>query len=385
MNRTCLFLINGLGMGNSTRCHAVIEKLAEQGIKVHVLTSGNGLTYFEGKSCVQSITPMESLYYSGKNGGVSGWSTLRSLGDLRKIARKKSAQLEKLLDQINPDVAVTDSEYAIRPLRRRGIPIVALNTAEMVVSRYLQSRNIPASVRSQFWCVEFPDYLFHRHFCDLILSPFPLATPTRHRKFLRIGLIAREAVLEKARQRAGSPMPSPRDLREVVFMLSGSVHASNISFTGQEIPFKIHIVGRSGESQGNVIYHGRQMDNTELLSRADALVINGGYSAVSEAFVFGKPVFVVPVAGHAEQFVNANLVRDLGLGFVATESDVLPQLLAAYRKNAWDGLNPCRAAFNLNGAQEAADAIVAVIRDSRILSAKRSRPRIAAGVANPVS
>jgi uncharacterized protein (TIGR00661 family) len=106
-----------------------------------------------------------------------------------------------------------------------------------------------------------------------------------------------------------------------------------------------------------VTYYGRQMDNTELLSRADALVINGGYSAVSEAFVLRKPVFVVPVPGHAEQFVNANLVNELGLGFVATEADVLDQLLTAYEKNEWTGLNPQPPTFELDGANEAAEAI----------------------------
>ena len=56
-----MFLINGLGMGNSTRCHAVIEQLADSGCEIHVLTSGNGLTYFQNKSCVKSLTAMESF------------------------------------------------------------------------------------------------------------------------------------------------------------------------------------------------------------------------------------------------------------------------------------------------------------------------------------
>jgi len=81
------------------------------------------------------------------------------------------------------------------------------------------------------------------------------------------------------------------------------------------------------------------MDNVELLSQADALVINGGYSAVSEAFVLGKPVFVVPVSGHAEQFVNASLVRNLELGFVADEATVLDQLLTMYERDEWVGIN----------------------------------------------
>src|SRR5438132_14328408 len=87
VSRTCRFVINGLGMGNSTRCHAVIEHLAEAGCRIHVLTSGNGLAYFKDKDCVESLTPMESFFYSGKRGGISGWSTLKSLKSLAALAR----------------------------------------------------------------------------------------------------------------------------------------------------------------------------------------------------------------------------------------------------------------------------------------------------------
>ena len=56
-----LFLINGLGMGNSTRCHAIMQALAPRGHRLHVLTSGNGLTYFGDKPEVASLTAMEAF------------------------------------------------------------------------------------------------------------------------------------------------------------------------------------------------------------------------------------------------------------------------------------------------------------------------------------
>lgn len=301
---------------------------------------------------------MESFFYSGSNGGISGWSTLKSFRALARRARTKKAQLAALLDKVHPDIAIIDSEYAIAPLRRREIPVIGLNTSEMIVTEYLKRMGQAKGTRSHFWFVEFSDYLFHRHFCDLILSPFPLRTPTRHRKFRRIGIIARRAVLERCGQARAGAFDSPRQIRRVVFMLSGSVHASNISFEGRDFPFEIDVVGRPGESRGKVTYHGRQMNNVELLSRADALVINGGYSAVSEAFVLRRPVFVVPVPGHAEQFVNACLVRDLGLGFVATEENVLDQLLGMYQKGQWEGLRQAPASFEVNGAREAAEVIL---------------------------
>ncbi len=354
-----MFIINGLGLGNSTRCHAVMEHLSEAGCRLHVLTSGNGLAYFQGKDCLESLTPMESFFYSGRAGGISGWSTLKSILALARIAKVKRAQLAAVLDRAHPDLAVIDSEYAISPLRRRRIPVIGLNTSEMIVTEYLRRRRGAPGIRSHFWFVEFSDYLFHRQFCSRVLSPFPLRTPTRHAKFERIGLIVRRAVREKALKSVPKEFPSPRQLRRVVFMLSGSVHASRIPFERYQLPFSLEVVGRAGESHGNLTYHGRQMDNTDLLTQADALVINGGYSAVSEAFLLRKPVFVVPVPGHAEQYINACLVRDLGLGFVATESDVLSQLLQMYEQDRWLGLKPMPAAFELDGAREAASAILA--------------------------
>ena len=69
-----------------------------------------------------------------------------------------------------------DSEYATAPLRRRKIPIAAINNSEVVVTEFLKHRRDAQGVRSHFWFVEFSDYLFHRKFCDLILSPYPLRT-----------------------------------------------------------------------------------------------------------------------------------------------------------------------------------------------------------------
>jgi UDP-N-acetylglucosamine:LPS N-acetylglucosamine transferase len=119
------------------------------------------------------------------------------------------------------------------------------------------------------------------------------------------------------------------------------------------------------------------------LSRADALVINGGYSAVSEAFVLGKPVFVVPVSGHAEQFVNAALVRDLGLGFVADETNVLDQLLTMYQQNRWIGRKTLPAAFEMDGAREACGAIGSFLRKHKMSPLSFAEPLAATRLHQP--
>ena len=66
-----LMLVNGLGLGNSTRCHAIIQRLQEEGAHVEVVTSGNGLWYFEGRPEVSVLHEIESLYYGKKKGKLS--------------------------------------------------------------------------------------------------------------------------------------------------------------------------------------------------------------------------------------------------------------------------------------------------------------------------
>jgi len=352
-----LFLINGLGLGNSTRCHAVMQPLAAAGHRIHVLTSGNGLTYFAGQPEVASLTEMASFFYSRRQGRISGWQTLLAGRQLLRLARDKRRKLEELLAKIRPAAAVIDSEYAIGPLRRAGVPIAAINNSEVVVSEYLGWRINPRAVRNQFWFIEFPDYLFHRSQCDLVLSPSPRPGRPRHRKFRRIGLIVRRAVRAAARQATARPFPLPREIRNVVFMLSGSIFASHVPLDTFREPFHINVVGRDGPSTEWVTYHGRLMDNLALLVQADALVINGGYSAVSEALALNKPTFVLPVRGHAEQYVNARLVADLGRGYVASDETVMRDLLGLYQTNSWTGLHAPQPLSGLDGADQAAAAL----------------------------
>ena len=67
-----LFLVNGLGIGISTRCYAVIQRLAERDVEIQVITSGNGTWFFPGKPEVTAIHAIKSLTYgTDKEGRIS--------------------------------------------------------------------------------------------------------------------------------------------------------------------------------------------------------------------------------------------------------------------------------------------------------------------------
>ncbi|MEI6150532.1 MAG: glycosyltransferase family protein [bacterium] len=362
MSPNCLFMINGLGLGNSTRCYAVIEYLVERGVQVDVLTSGNGLAFFGDKRAIHSVTAMDAFFYSGAKGRVSGWRTLSSLARLWRLERHKRRQLEALLGHLRPDLVVTDSEYVLTPLRKRGIPVLALNNSDVVVSEYLDGRAVPRTTWSQFWIIEYMDYLFHRFFCAGVISPAAKRVPPRHPRIHRVGLIVRRDVRQRIPVTRPA-FPPWSEVRKLVFMLSGSIFASSIDLDRSDLPFEMHVVGREGPSRGRVHYHGKLMDNTAHLVGADVLVINGGFSAVSEAIALGKPTFVIPVPGHAEQFVNARMVADLGMGYVTDEHSVMDKIAALYHSGRWEGLTPSAPTAGFDGAREAADVIGDFLRE----------------------
>ena len=85
------------------------------------------------------------------------------------------------------------------------------------------------------------------------------------------------------------------------------------------------------------------------------MVVNGGYSAVSEAFYMRKPMIVIPVPGHAEQWVNARIIKEHGVGIIGSEKTLetdLQQAVIHYNrlKKSYETLLETD-----NGAKTAAD------------------------------
>jgi UDP-N-acetylglucosamine:LPS N-acetylglucosamine transferase len=356
-----LFVINGLGLGNSTRCHSVIQQLQNRGVDVKIATSGNGIWYFRDRMDVSNITELCSLHYGSAKGKISIGRTLLSVPAMLKVLRDNAALLRSVLDREKPDVVVTDSEYSFIPMKRKGIPIIALNNSDVVVDSYTRFSPLPRSVRAQYHAVEKSDFMYHRRIPDSVISP--CLEPERegiHPKFSRVGPVVRSECLQLAEN-----APSGR----VVIMLSGSVFGSPVRLRRSDYPFEIDILGRDApenyEKQSGITYHSRVAESWKFLATADLVVINGGFSAVSEAFAMRKPMVVIPVPRHAEQWVNGETIRRLGVGMVADEENLEEALNVAVGKiddfrSGYDRLPPIP-----DGAAQAADEIVSFVAARR--------------------
>ncbi len=355
MSRRILFLVNGLGLGNSTRCHAVMQGLLARGATIEVVTSDNGLWFFADSPGLAGVTAIPSLSYGATGGRISIGATLAQAHGMLTTLRRAERVIAEAIRRFRPHAVVSDSVYALRPVRRAGIPLAALNNADMVMRGMRRFRDWPASVLPQFLVVELADCLLHRLAADLVISPrLDAADDYETASLRRVGPIVREEC-SAAADRSGPP-------RRVVVMLSGSVFGSPVQLRRPHPGLTIDVVGRPAPAghppAEGVAYHGKIRDSLALLRQADLVVVNGGFSAVSEALVLNKPMVVVPVPRHAEQWVNGRMIQQLGIGTTATEADLEDAMERALAQ-----IDSFRAAYRrlppvLDGAAQAAELIL---------------------------
>lgn len=321
-----LFLVNGLGLGNVTRCHAIMQKLAEAGVSCSVATSGNGLWYFRHQQGVGEPVELNSLHYGTARGRISVVRTILSLPEYVAATRGNARVIEMAMDSLKPGAVVTDSIYVPRLGRLRLVPFLAVNNADVVHTLYRRYADRPKSIRLQFHAVEELDYFYHRMVPDVSLSPrLDITAEAPPPPYFRVGPIVRPSCRPSCTN--GPP-------KRILIMLSGSRFGTRVNLKRAPANCNIDIVGRAapdGPVPERCRYLGRVLNTPELAAEADLLVVNGGFSAVSEAFVMRKPLVVIPVPNHAEQWVNARTICEFGVGMMAREEeleDALTQGLA---------------------------------------------------------
>jgi UDP:flavonoid glycosyltransferase YjiC (YdhE family) len=95
------------------------------------------------------------------------------------------------------------------------------------------------------------------------------------------------------------------------------------------------------------------------------VVVNGGFSAVSESFSMRKPMVVIPVPHHAEQWVNARTIEHLGVGMSARESDMESALETAVQRVERFHAGYGKIGEIADGAAQAAQLVMSVVSARR--------------------
>ncbi len=310
LNPSVLFVVSGLGLGNSTRCLAVIEQLTDRGIPCDVATFGKGIEFFAENEKVRNLVLLKSIHCFSFN----WFHLLISLFEFILVTIFNDGKIFLFARKHNIKLIVYDSVYGVLPrIFLKKCSVISLNNSDRIVEEVCRWTHLPFSTWLQFILVECFDYCFQKLVPQWVLSPWPFRYEKGSKKnrshFVDIEPIVRSSVM------GSLPFSKPP-------LLFGNNSGSRINRDLKPLLKQMALVLGAkviSDSSDEDMSMNMNKENIPLLNKAHMFLSNAGFSSISEGLKRQVPMVVVPLHGHSEQWVNAKLIERMGLGVLVEE------------------------------------------------------------------
>lgn len=340
-----LFAICGIGLGNASRCSAIIEELNNE-FDVRIAIFANAYNLFKDR---YKIYKLYELNYPKLN-KINVFKTFFLKDNVFNFIKNVLIYF-KILQDFKPDIVVVDSDYAcLIPCKIKRIPIIGINNSFTVKKAWKEYKSkIFKSCLFSYYILEQIDYLCMKLFHNLVICPAFKKYETKIRKIIQVNPIVRKRC--QIPNSIGKRLAPTEDI--VLIMCGGS--DIEMDYSGlNKIKKQVIIIGKKNKNtKGHLYYKGIVKNSLDYLEEAKYIVIQGGLSSISEITNLKKPCIVIPIRGHAEQNLNAIAFEELGLGVLANsqQEDIalkLDELMNNYDtyKSKFNTLNiKCDGAF----------------------------------------
>ena len=338
-----LFLVNGYGLGNSSRIHGIIQHINKDYI-IDMFAYGNSLKYFKQIPRVECMYQGFSMEYGIRDGKINFFSTMgKMFSNLQAIYRNRKS-IKDILKSRHYSLIISDSDFSPLFLRKRP-KLISINNADTIIKKALQINK--RGCYMQFF-TEVADYVYNSFVPDLVISPFFQTFKDTH-KIRHTSLIVRKEF------HRSSDFPQKH---HVLVMTGGAgVFNHGVSINHDQNDYDLSVLANEIKLLGNAKRENRTFNTNHLINRSTILVINGGFSSISEALAMAKPMVVIPLKGHMEQKINALWVKENNMGLISSWENLKSAISRVkenynyFRKNLLDY-------DHLEGAKQAASLIM---------------------------
>ena len=357
----------GIGLGHITRCEPIADALASRGAEVVYSTYSDGLDYARRRGL--PTLPTVPIGFKVKEDGTVDFKMTAatsgfSLG-VRRFLKQLTAEIRNI-KRFKPDVVLSDSRVSsLIAGKLMGVPVaLVLNQFRVDIVGKPSARKITI-VDRVFFLIANIFWLFFRTLLggiwarsNLMLIPdFPapytisesnLAIPKRYRK--KVKLIGPIVSGEPKKQSSGGSLnrslffASRKPL--IYAAVSGpkterTVLADLLLESLRRFPKGYEVVVSRGEPSGssaplhdhNLTVYDWIEDQYEVLEASDVVVSRAGHGTIMKAIVLGKPMILIPIPDHTEQYGNAKRASKLSLAEVVPQREVSTErLLGATRR-----------------------------------------------------
>lgn len=347
-----LFLVNGYGLGNSTRIHSIIQHI-DKNCEYDIFAYGNSLRYFKQVSGIQNVFQGFSTEYGIKNGEINFLATAGKLFKNFQAIYKSRQLIKDIIKSRHYNLIISDSNFSPVFLKQRP-KLISINNANVIIKRALKINKKGCYIQ---FLTELGDYIYNLLVPDLVISPF--FEPCKDtKKILQTSIIVR-----KEFQHSHQPFK-----KHHVLVMTGGAEALNqgLSINHNRDDYDLSVLGGDQiKVSGKARKEKKTFNTNHLMKKSTIVVTNGGFSSISEALAMAKPMVIIPLKGHIEQKINALWIQENSLGLMSSWENLEDSILHI-KENYTHFKKALLDCGDLNGAQQAAALILKELENDTV-------------------
>ncbi|MDR1721875.1 MAG: teichoic acid biosynthesis protein, partial [Methanobrevibacter sp.] len=303
-----LYSVCGEGLGHGIRSGVIIKELLKK-YDVWVFSSDRAYKYLSSKfDNVYEIGGFNTVYQDNR---VSNRKTLyQAIKDTPSNLRESYGILYKKAKEFKPNIIITDFEnYANSLGKIIDIPVLSVDNIHMITKTRI---DYPEDSRREMLKAKgvIKSYLIRPK--RYILTSFFKAEIKNPEIAVLYPPVIREEIMKIK--------PSYKDH---ILVYQTSKTDTLLFDVLKELDEKFIVYGFNEDKiDGNLTF--RKFNENKIydeLSSSKAVICNGGFSFISEAFYLKKPIFSMPVRGQFEQLLNGYYVEKLNYGMMSRDTD----------------------------------------------------------------
>jgi len=361
------FAPNGIGLGHITRCEPIADALISKGAEVVYSTYLDGLDYAR-KRGLRTLPTLPMEIKVSEDGAVDFKMTAATSGfslGLRRFLRQLLAEIRNI-KRFRPQVVVSDTRVSsLIAAKLLRVPVVLiLNQYRVEIINKPSIKRISPMERL-FFLIANIFWLFFRTLLggiwassNLMLIPdFPapytisasnLAIPKRYKKKVKlIGPIVSDEPKKRSSRGALNGSLSFASRKPLIYAAVSGPKTERTVLAGLLLeslggfPSEYEVVISRGEPNGssapvrdrNLTVYGWIEDQYEVLEASSVVVSRAGHGTIMKSIMLGKPMILIPIPDHTEQYGNAKRASKLGLAEIVPQREVTTErLLDATKK-----------------------------------------------------
>lgn len=302
-----LFGVNGEGVGHATRSQVVIDYLLEKGHEVTIITSKEAYLYFKDKYNTKETS---GLNFVIKNNKIK---ILQSL--FVNFFKSFSGIPKNIIAYFNldfkPDVIINDFDswtYFYAKVHR--IPIICIDNIQLL-SRCKIDKKLYKGYKKKFNIVK-ALITSKLPACDQYLVPTFFKVKTECKKTKLVAPILRKKILSTQTKDKEHVLVYKAESFNRTFFEKIFQHGHNYIVYGKPPIINWYY---------NVEYKKISEDEfIKDLASCKAVISSAGFSLISEALYYNKPILLFPIDNQIEQIINARIIENLGCGLSMEEN-----------------------------------------------------------------